>query len=39
VAGHTAIRQDVVGKGADHVVALQDVQAGTNGWFEVQNAP
>jgi hypothetical protein len=34
LAGHTALRMDSIGKGQDYVVALQDVKAGTNGWFE-----
>ena len=34
VFGHTVVKRDGAGTGPDLVVALQDVKAGSSGWFE-----
>jgi hypothetical protein len=38
VNGYTVVKTDAADKGATVVVALQDVKAGLNGWFEQKSA-
>jgi hypothetical protein len=38
ISGHTAIKTDPNVNSVGSVVALHDVKAGTNGWFEKQPA-